>query len=86
VAVSYEIVTHDRIGRERVHAYTGEDVLAPGSVVPIGGRYWLVERIEQARVERGRRATGSRCAIRTGGKRPGPFGAFARTHRCRATS
>jgi hypothetical protein len=51
VAVSYEIVTHDRTGRERVHPYTGEDALAPGSVVRIGGRYWLVERVEQARVQ-----------------------------------
>jgi hypothetical protein len=51
LAVSYEIVTHDRTGRERVHPYTGEDALAPGSVVLIGGRYWLVERIEQARVQ-----------------------------------
>jgi hypothetical protein len=50
LAVSYEIVTHDRTGRERVHPYTGEDALAAGSVVLIGGRYWLVDRIEQARV------------------------------------
>jgi hypothetical protein len=51
LAVSYEIVTHDRTGRERVHPYTGEDALAPGSVVLIGGRYWLVDRVEQARVQ-----------------------------------
>jgi hypothetical protein len=51
LAVRYEIVTHDRTGRERVHPYTVEDALAPGSVVLIGGRYWLVERIEQARVQ-----------------------------------
>jgi hypothetical protein len=50
LAVSYEIVTHDRTGRERVHAHTGEDVLTPGSVVLIEGRYWLVDRIDQARV------------------------------------
>jgi hypothetical protein len=29
VAVSYEIVTHNRAGRERVHPYAGEDALAP---------------------------------------------------------
>jgi hypothetical protein len=28
-----------------------EDALAPGSVVLIGGRYWLVDRIEQALVQ-----------------------------------
>jgi hypothetical protein len=51
LAVPYEIVTRDRTGRERVHPYAAEDALAPGSVVLIGGRYWLVERIEQARVQ-----------------------------------
>jgi hypothetical protein len=51
LAVSYEIVTHDRTGRERVHPYTGEDALAPGSVVLIGGRYWLVDGVEEARVQ-----------------------------------
>ena len=44
LAVSYEIVTHDRAGRERVHPYAGEDALGPGSVVLLGGRYWLVVR------------------------------------------
>jgi hypothetical protein len=87
LAVSYEIVTHDRTGRERVHPYPGEDALAPGSVVLIGGRYWLVERIEQARASRrSRRATASRCAIQMDGKRPEPFGGSARTHQRRATS
>jgi hypothetical protein len=42
LAVSHGIVTHDRAGRERVHPYVGEDALAPGSVVLLGGRYWLV--------------------------------------------
>jgi hypothetical protein len=51
LAVSYEIVTHDRAGRERVHPYAGEDALAPGSVVPLGGRYWLVVRVEPKRVQ-----------------------------------
>jgi hypothetical protein len=69
--LSYEIVTHDRTGRERVHPYTGEDALAPGSVVLIGGRYWLVDRIEQTRVQTSRRATGSRYATRVDGKSPG---------------
>jgi hypothetical protein len=51
LAVSYDVVMDDRTGRERVHPYLGEDELAPGSVVLIGGRYWLVERIENARVQ-----------------------------------
>lgn len=29
LAVSYEVVTHDRAGRERVHPYAAEDALAP---------------------------------------------------------
>jgi hypothetical protein len=37
LAVSHELVTHDRAGRERVHPYVGEDALVPGSVVLLGG-------------------------------------------------
>ena len=71
MAVSYEIVTHDGTGRERVHPYTGEDALAPGSVVLLGGRYWLVDRVEQARVQTQPARTGSRYATRADGKSPG---------------
>lgn len=49
-AVSYEIVTHDRAGRERIHTYTGEAV-ASGSVILLGGRHWLAVRVEQHRVQ-----------------------------------
>jgi hypothetical protein len=51
LAVSYEIVTRDRAGREHARRYTGEDPLAPGSLVVLGGRYWVVERVERSRVE-----------------------------------
>ena len=51
MSVSYELVTRDRAGREHVRRYTSEDLLAPGSIVFLGGRYWLVERVEQTRVE-----------------------------------
>ena len=51
MAVSYEVVTHDRAGRQRVHPYAGKDALAPGSVVLVGGRHWLVVRVEQQRVQ-----------------------------------
>jgi hypothetical protein len=50
VAASYDIVTRSRTGREHAHPYTSEDTLAPGSIVPLGGRYWLVERVEEPRV------------------------------------
>jgi hypothetical protein len=46
VAYRYELLTTDRAGEERRHAYTSEEPLAPGSVVPFGGRYWLVARVE----------------------------------------
>jgi hypothetical protein len=42
-----EIVTPDCAVRERVHPYAGEDALAPGSDVLLGGRYWLVARVER---------------------------------------
>jgi hypothetical protein len=50
LAVSYEVVTRGRTGREQVHPYTSDDALAPGSLVVLGGRYWVVERVEQSRV------------------------------------
>jgi hypothetical protein len=43
---SYTFVTHDRAGREHVHPYTSTDPLAPGSIVLLGGRSWLVERVD----------------------------------------
>jgi hypothetical protein len=51
VAVAYEIVTHDRAGREHVRRYTSEESLVPGSVVVLADRPWLVQRVEQARVD-----------------------------------
>jgi hypothetical protein len=50
VAASYEIVTRSRPGHEHARRYTSEDALAPGSIVLLGGRYWLVERVEEPRV------------------------------------
>lgn len=49
MSVSYEIVTRDRTGREHVRPYHSEDALAPGSVVLLRGRYWLMERVERSR-------------------------------------
>jgi hypothetical protein len=50
VASSYVIVTRSRGSRELERRYTSEDALVPGSIVLLGGRYLLVERVEQARV------------------------------------
>ena len=51
LAVTYEIVTRNRAGYEHARPYTSEDSLAPGSIIVLDGRYWLVERVEQSRVE-----------------------------------
>jgi hypothetical protein len=48
---SYRIVTSDDAGRERTREYTSEETLAPGAVISLGGRYWLVGRVEQNRVQ-----------------------------------
>jgi hypothetical protein len=50
MALSYTLVTHDRRAREHTRPYTSHDPLAPGSVVLLDGRYWLVERVEDATV------------------------------------
>lgn len=46
--LNYEIVTTGRAGRERRHEYASDDPVAPGAVVFVEGRYWLVERVEAA--------------------------------------
>jgi hypothetical protein len=46
----YKIVTHDRTGQEHVRPFTSADALAPGTVMLLGGRYSLVERVERERV------------------------------------
>lgn len=48
---SYEILTHDRAGRKHTRPYTSEDALAAGSVLELGGRYWLVTRVDGGRAE-----------------------------------
>jgi hypothetical protein len=53
LAFSYKIFTHDRAGKEHVRPYTSADALAPGSVVLLGGRYWLVARVAQEHVYMG---------------------------------
>jgi hypothetical protein len=46
----YKIVTHDRTGQEHVRPFTSADALAQGTVMLLGGRYSLVERVERERV------------------------------------
>jgi hypothetical protein len=44
----HEVVTRRRIGKERVHEFASEDPLAPGDVVRLDGRFWLIASIEPA--------------------------------------
>jgi hypothetical protein len=46
VSTSYEVVTATRAGRERVHPYSSDTELRPGSVLVLSGRYWLVAEVE----------------------------------------
>jgi hypothetical protein len=46
VAARYQIVTVNRLGHERTHDYATDDQLAPGAVLRIDGRDWLLDRIE----------------------------------------
>jgi hypothetical protein len=50
VAATYEVVTVNRAGREHRRPYTPENELAPGSVIRLDGRDWLVEAVEDSRV------------------------------------
>jgi hypothetical protein len=49
VAVTYELVHVNRLGHERVHPFTSEEQLSPGSVVRFEGRDWLVDSLEGTR-------------------------------------
>jgi len=47
MAATYDVVAANRAGHERVHRYTADDPLAPGSAVRLEGRDWLIERIDE---------------------------------------
>jgi hypothetical protein len=49
VATTYEVVTVNRTGSEHRRPYTAESELAPGSVIRLNGRDWLVETVEDGR-------------------------------------
>jgi hypothetical protein len=49
MSVTYQVVTRNRAGVERVHPYTVDEPLEPGDVIRVSGRDWLIERIEDER-------------------------------------
>jgi hypothetical protein len=46
VAVTYDVVTRSRGGRERVREFVSSDPLDVGSPLFLDGRWWLIERAE----------------------------------------
>jgi hypothetical protein len=51
--MTYEVVTRLASGKERVHRYASDDPLGAGGVLRLGGRFWLVESIEEPQGETG---------------------------------
>jgi len=49
--VTYEVVTRLASGKERVHQYASDDPLRAGQVLRLGGRFWLVESVEEPQGE-----------------------------------
>ena len=49
--MTYEVVTRLPSGKERVHRYVSDDPLGAGEVLRLGGRFWLVESIEEPQGE-----------------------------------
>jgi hypothetical protein len=46
VALTYEIVTRSRVGKERAREFVSSDMLGVGNVLFLDGRYWLVESVD----------------------------------------
>jgi hypothetical protein len=51
--MTYEVVTRLPSGKGRVHRYASDDPLGAGNVLRLGGRFWLVESIEEPQGETG---------------------------------
>jgi len=51
VALTYEVVTRNRVGKERAREFVSTDPLEVGSVLYLDGRWWLIERVEPDRGE-----------------------------------
>ena len=49
--MTYEVVTRLASGKERVHQYASDDPLRAGQVLRLGGRFWLVESVEEPQGE-----------------------------------
>ena len=49
--MTYEVVTRLASGKERVHQYASADPLRAGQVLRLGGRFWLVESVEEPQGE-----------------------------------
>jgi hypothetical protein len=47
VAFEYEVVTVNRAGIERVHPFVSANELAPGSLLTLDGRDWLVDAVDE---------------------------------------
>jgi hypothetical protein len=54
----YRIDVFRRTGTERVHEYASDDPLAPGDVVRLEGRYWLISELEAGEGSEPARAVG----------------------------
>lgn len=44
----YEVRVQKRGGREHAREYASEELLAPGDVIRLQGRYWLIQDVEEA--------------------------------------
>jgi hypothetical protein len=51
--MTYDVVTRQPNGTDRVHRYGSDDLLGAGTVLRLGGRFWLVESIEEPEGETG---------------------------------
>ena len=49
MARTYEVVTRRRAGGERLHRYATDDALAPGAILRLDGRDWIVETVDDGR-------------------------------------
>jgi hypothetical protein len=45
----YEVVTHNRAGKERVYPFAADERLEPGSVIRLSGRDWLIHELDGER-------------------------------------
>ena len=47
--LEYEVVAHTRSDLERIHRYAADEPIAPGRVLRLDGRPWVVERVDGRR-------------------------------------